>query len=95
MSKLDLVIFGATGFTGKLAALYAAKQYGRNIKWAIAGRSQQKLQAIQAECQGTSDVKTPHMMVWHNAILLEPKCIYIYIYYFVYYIVYQFCRKCT
>jgi len=28
--KYDLVLFGATGFTGKLAALYLAKTYGSN-----------------------------------------------------------------
>lgn len=31
-------MFGATGFTGKLAAIYIAKNYP-NLKWAIAGRS--------------------------------------------------------
>lgn len=50
-SKYDIVIYGATGFTGRLAALYIAKQYGSTIRWAIAGRSQQKLEAIKSECQ--------------------------------------------
>jgi hypothetical protein len=34
----DIVIFGATGFTGRLAAIYMAKRYGTSIRWAIAGR---------------------------------------------------------
>ena len=36
--KFDIVIFGATGFTGRLAALYVAKTYGTSIQWAICGR---------------------------------------------------------
>ena len=34
----DVVLVGATGFVGKLAAEYLAKHYGSAIKWAIAGR---------------------------------------------------------
>lgn len=41
-------MFGATGFTGRLAAIYIAKNYP-NLKWAIAGRSQEKLENIRAE----------------------------------------------
>jgi short subunit dehydrogenase-like uncharacterized protein len=41
--EYDLVLFGATGFTGRLAAKYLANQYGRSINWAIAGRSQERL----------------------------------------------------
>lgn len=54
--QYDLVIYGATGFTGRLASLYVAKQYGSGLKWAIAGRSRQKLEAIQRECQGLPPV---------------------------------------
>jgi short subunit dehydrogenase-like uncharacterized protein len=50
-SKYDVIIYGATGFTGRLASLYVAKQYGSSIRWAIAGRSKQKLEVIKAECQ--------------------------------------------
>jgi short subunit dehydrogenase-like uncharacterized protein len=43
----DIVIYGATGFTGRLAVAYVAKQYrAQTVKWAIAGRSQSKLNAI-------------------------------------------------
>eukprot|EP00981_Chlorochromonas_danica_P011248 scaffold3825_cov179-Ochromonas_danica.AAC.5 len=46
----DIVLFGATGFTGKLAAIYIAKQYkDSNLRWAIAGRRLSALKAIQAE----------------------------------------------
>lgn len=45
--ELDLILFGATGFTGGLAAEYLAKNYGNTIKWAIAGRSKKKLLKIK------------------------------------------------
>ena len=39
--EFDVVIFGATGFTGKLVAEYFQAQYGNDssVKWAVAGRS--------------------------------------------------------
>jgi len=43
----DLVIYGATGFTGKLAVEYVAKQYGSKLKWAIAGRSKERLEDLK------------------------------------------------
>ena len=42
----DIVIFGATGFTGRLTALYLA-QSGAKVPWAIAGRSAAKLAAVK------------------------------------------------
>lgn len=47
--KLDLIVFGATGFTGKLVCEYLAKTYGRDISWGIAGRSLEKLNALATE----------------------------------------------
>ena len=45
--EYDLVIWGATGFTGKLVTEYVANQYDQsNLKWAIAGRNRQKLEGI-------------------------------------------------
>jgi len=55
-AEFEIVIFGATGFTGRLASLYVAKQYGSTFKWAIAGRSKQKLDVIKSECQGIPEV---------------------------------------
>lgn len=42
---LDLVVFGATGFTGKLVADYIARS-GDRPRWAIAGRNKDKLEAL-------------------------------------------------
>ena len=36
----DVIVYGATGFTGRLVAEYMAETYpGGDVKWAIAGRS--------------------------------------------------------
>ena len=43
----DLIVFGATSFTGKLVAEYLDNNYKDNISWAIAGRSKEKLEAVK------------------------------------------------
>ncbi|TVY26953.1 putative trans-acting enoyl reductase, partial [Lachnellula hyalina] len=47
----DLVVFGATGYTGKLTAEYIATKLPTDLKWALAGRSRSKLEAVAAECK--------------------------------------------
>jgi len=42
---IDIVIYGATGFTGQLCVKYFQSQ-GLGIKWAIAGRNLEKLQTV-------------------------------------------------
>ena len=42
----DLVQFGATGFAGALTAEYLAQHAPPGMRWALAGRSQAKLQAV-------------------------------------------------
>jgi short subunit dehydrogenase-like uncharacterized protein len=45
--ELDIVLFGATGFTGRLVANYLAGAAKREpLRWAIAGRSHDKLAAL-------------------------------------------------
>src|SRR6476469_2651727 len=48
-SKFDIVVYGATGFTGQLIAEYLATRYNddANLKWAMAGRSKDKLAAVR------------------------------------------------
>mgnify|MGYP001488032475 CR=1 FL=1 len=43
--KYDFVIYGASGFTGKLVVEYALSKYldENSISWAIAGRNLEKL----------------------------------------------------
>jgi len=47
--ELDLIVFGATGFTGRLVAEYLHKTYGAadSVRWAMAGRSATKLAEIR------------------------------------------------
>lgn len=48
--QYDLIIFGATGFTGRLVVEYLWGKYGLNesLSWAIAARNKTKLEAINA-----------------------------------------------
>ncbi|MDP1866059.1 trans-acting enoyl reductase family protein [Bradyrhizobium sp.] len=48
-SKFDIVVYGATGFTGQLVAEYLAAHYkgDSGLKWAMAGRSKDKLAAVR------------------------------------------------
>jgi short subunit dehydrogenase-like uncharacterized protein len=48
-SKFDIVVYGATGFTGQLVAEYLAEHYrgDRDLKWAMAGRSLDKLKSVR------------------------------------------------
>ena len=49
--EFDIVLFGATGFTGAMCAAYIAKKYGNTkLKWAIAGRRREALEKIAQEC---------------------------------------------
>ena len=45
---LDLVVFGATGFTGGLTAEYLAQHGPKGLRWALAGRSPEKLERVRA-----------------------------------------------
>ena len=49
VAKLDLVIFGASSFVGSILTRYIAEQYGlgKDLKWAIAGRSEPKLRKVR------------------------------------------------
>jgi short subunit dehydrogenase-like uncharacterized protein len=48
-SKFDIIVYGATGFTGQLVAEYLAAHYrdDSNLKWAMAGRSLDKLASVR------------------------------------------------
>ncbi len=46
---LDLVILGATGFTGALTAEYVAEHAPAGLRWALAGRNPTKLEAVRSK----------------------------------------------
>ena len=56
-SKFDIVVYGATGFTGQLVAEYLAAHYkgDSSLKWAMAGRSKDKLAAVRDAIGAPSD----------------------------------------
>jgi short subunit dehydrogenase-like uncharacterized protein len=48
-AKFDIVVYGATGYTGRLVAEYLATHYKGDpqLKWAMAGRSIDKLKSVR------------------------------------------------
>ena len=80
MAKYDVLLYGATGFTGTLTARYLdthAALAGR--RWAIAGRTQAKLEALSAEltasnpevvCVSLQDAAAVEAMVKSSKVVL-------------------------
>jgi short subunit dehydrogenase-like uncharacterized protein len=59
---LDLVVFGATGFTGAEVAVALAQCTFPGITWGIAGRSRDKLKALAARCEAEGSVRPPILL---------------------------------
>jgi short subunit dehydrogenase-like uncharacterized protein len=80
--ELDIIVYGATGYTGQLVAEYLNTQYGvgGDVSWAIAGRSQEKLNAVREELglpealplivADASDAASIHSMVEKAQVIL-------------------------
>jgi len=49
--EFDIIIWGASGFTGRLVALYLFDKYGAtgDLKWAMGGRNLTKLEKVREE----------------------------------------------
>lgn len=56
----DIVVFGATGFTGGLVADYLA-QHGGTLRWALAGRDREKLERVRERLKAHGS--TPEVIV--------------------------------
>ncbi|MGB3043832.1 MAG: saccharopine dehydrogenase NADP-binding domain-containing protein [Xanthobacteraceae bacterium] len=56
-AEFDIVVYGASGFTGRLVAEYLASRSGEphDLKWAMAGRSLDKLAAVRDEIGAPKD----------------------------------------
>lgn len=56
-AELDIVVYGASGFTGKLVAEYLASRYGggSGVRWGLAGRSLDKLAAVRDAIGAAAD----------------------------------------
>jgi short subunit dehydrogenase-like uncharacterized protein len=53
--EFDVIVYGATGYTGRLVAEYLAKNYSGDLRWAMAGRSEEKLAAVRDEIGAPAD----------------------------------------
>ena len=53
--EFDVIVYGATGYTGRLVAEYLAQNYTGNLNWAMAGRSADKLASVRDEIGAPSD----------------------------------------
>jgi short subunit dehydrogenase-like uncharacterized protein len=78
----ELVLFGATGFTGKQTLLHLVKHVPRGFKWAIAGRNQEKLEALLPLCEAAAstpaivlcdanDEKSADKLVASTAVIIQ------------------------
>ncbi|OQU99243.1 hypothetical protein CLAIMM_04905 isoform 2 [Cladophialophora immunda] len=56
--QYDIVLLGATGYTGKLTAEYITANLPTNIKWAVAGRNQSKLQSLVGELKSLNSTRS-------------------------------------
>lgn len=56
-AEFDLIVYGASGFTGRLVAEYLSQRYGNGgeVTWAMAGRSADKLAAVRDEIGAPAD----------------------------------------
>jgi short subunit dehydrogenase-like uncharacterized protein len=56
-AEFDIIVYGATGYTGRLVAEHLAQRYGvgGEVKWAMAGRSADKLAQVRDEIGAPND----------------------------------------
>lgn len=52
--EYDVVVFGATGFTGELTAAYLAEHAPSDLRWALAGRNLDKLRQVRTRLVATN-----------------------------------------
>jgi len=71
----DVVVFGATGFTGELTAAYLAEHAPAGLRWALAGRNRAKLEAVRSRLAridpSLSDLPLLHADTTDDASLKE------------------------
>lgn len=64
MREYDIVLLGATGFTGALVAQWIFEEAPKDLKWAIAGRSNEKLQNCLSSLKETASTRpAPEIIV--------------------------------
>lgn len=81
--QYDIVVLGASGFTGRLVAEYLARKYtdGGDLRWAVAGRDRAKLERVMSEVTDShgqipiiiadsNDVASMHQLAKSTAVVL-------------------------
>lgn len=60
--EFDLVVYGATGYTGRLVAEHLSRRQaaGEPISWAMAGRSLEKLATVRDEIGAPASTALVH-----------------------------------
>jgi short subunit dehydrogenase-like uncharacterized protein len=54
--EFDIIVYGATGYTGQLVAEYLVEAYPQGVSWAMAGRSLTKLQEVRTAIGAPADL---------------------------------------
>ena len=52
--EFDIILWGATGFTGSLVARHFVDTYGGDLTWAMAGRNLKKLEQVRDQLDSPS-----------------------------------------
>ena len=58
----DIVLFGATGFTGGLTAEYLAGAVPKGTRWALAGRNRSKLEGVRSRLAKRKGFEEPGLL---------------------------------
>ena len=53
--KYEIILYGATGFTGLICCKYLRDNYG-DLTWAVAGRNKDKLEQVKSDYELECDV---------------------------------------
>lgn len=73
--EFDVVLYGATGFTGRQTVAYFRKFAPAGLRWAIAGRGKSKLEALDAQVPvivaDSTDTRAVDAMVARTRVILS------------------------
>ena len=64
---IDIIIYGATGFTGQLCVKYF-QSLNTDVNWAIAGRDQDKLQKVASDNSVVDTLLRINIQLWISRI---------------------------
>lgn len=73
--EYDLILLGATGYTGKLTAQYVFKSLPLDLKWAIAGRNKQKIEEVANSLKPLHPSRPAVGRLWTPSFLPSLQCL--------------------